>query len=345
MSIGDILGIAGLAVSVIGIPITFILARRGRQRPELRYVLDHDVLIDPHHGVLGEGLVVTSEGYPVTSISRTRLAIWNARGDAVRGNEILDTDPLRVDVGENGKVLQLKTLTRSRRQNEFRASLTSDGRVVSIDFKFLDAKDGGTIELIHQGTERPIVSGTIPGASLAGRSSGVSLGPHAFEALLEQSRHRRFRKFILGRRTTRIVFIAACVQVVLATGFFGYQLFEELQKAKKPALVDVSKHNLSSAKGQEKFAKEVRSRQVFGGESLLSAASPVAVIWLTLGLMYVIGSQARIPRTILLEPVDYGPKSAEARLVPNPRADGLDAEQQEMTATVGSNNTGTQART
>lgn len=39
MSTSDILAIVGIGLSVVGIPLAVVLARRGRKRPYLRYLM------------------------------------------------------------------------------------------------------------------------------------------------------------------------------------------------------------------------------------------------------------------------------------------------------------------
>ena len=62
MSLSDVLAIAGLCISVIGIPVTFIVARRTRQIPDLRYVTEFDILLDPSDKIFDAGLSLSLGG-------------------------------------------------------------------------------------------------------------------------------------------------------------------------------------------------------------------------------------------------------------------------------------------
>src|SRR5581483_11190059 len=74
MDVGLTVGIAGAVFSLIAIPITFVLARRARLRPELRHVLDFETIVDTDDDILDQGLEMTLAGQPIARISRTYVA-------------------------------------------------------------------------------------------------------------------------------------------------------------------------------------------------------------------------------------------------------------------------------
>src|SRR4051812_35164037 len=116
MSVSDIIAIVGLVVALAGIPIAFILARRTRLRPQLRYCIDFDVILNAEDNLFDRDLHMTLGTRQINSISRTRIAFWNHRGDPIRKLDILASDPLRVQLKDGDEGLQARTLSVSRTQ-------------------------------------------------------------------------------------------------------------------------------------------------------------------------------------------------------------------------------------
>lgn len=149
LNFSDILGIIGIITSLVGIP-SFVVARRARQRPELRFSTDFDVLLNSTDSLFGHGLYMTLDDHRIDSISRTRMAMWNYFGDTIRGSDILEDDPLLIRFEDNDQVLQCRVLSMSRKQIKLAASVNPDVKsCVQISFDFLDANDGGILEIIH----------------------------------------------------------------------------------------------------------------------------------------------------------------------------------------------------
>lgn len=165
MNISDILGATALVVAIIAIPITFYLAKRARQIPDLRYRIDFDVLLKPDDHLFDLGLVIKLAGQPITCLSRTRIAFWNERGDTVQGKEIVSSDPLRIELAEGDYALQARTICESRKVTGLITGVPQGNQSsVVLSFDFLDSGDGGILEVIHQSTVEPKLVGTIRGA-------------------------------------------------------------------------------------------------------------------------------------------------------------------------------------
>jgi hypothetical protein len=75
MNLADILGASVLAVSILAIPVTFILGRRTRQRPEVRFVLDFDAILKADNNLFDRGLFMMLGTRRIDSISRSRIAV------------------------------------------------------------------------------------------------------------------------------------------------------------------------------------------------------------------------------------------------------------------------------
>lgn len=248
MNTSDLLAIAGIAVSVIGIPLAFILARRGRKRPYLRQLVDFDIIASPKDGDFHTGFLRTSSGDPVVKISRTFVAFWNYQGDTIRGSDIVPDDRLRIQLQDGDHALQARVASRSRQQNKLSTDidLENDG-IVYINFDFLDSDDGGVIEVIHQGSTEPELLGTIRGAD-RGVPRKADLRPEMLEAATK-SWIKRLKILPLILRVVLIGF--PIFYGLLATLVISWQ-------ASRPGtLVDTSKYDLETLIGQRDFAMEV----------------------------------------------------------------------------------------
>lgn len=255
MSLSDILAIIGIATSVVGIPITFILARRSRRRPDLRYVSDFDVLIAPEDSLLARGIVVSADGRPITCISRTRFAVWNHKGDTIRSDEVLPSDPLRIQFEDSDHVLQVRLISRSRSQNGFSAEIApSSPSVVNVTFDFLDAGDGAILEVVHQGPQPPTLRGTIRGTSIS-RGGQAKLTTAAINALAEPTPLLRYMRFWLRnpiRRTRAVLLLFAISSISMGATLGWRDTFGRHAK-----LVDPVKYDLKTLAGQAEFANRV----------------------------------------------------------------------------------------
>ena len=234
MSLSDILATAGLAVSVLGIPLTFIIARRTRQRPELRYMLEYDEILRADSNLFGRGLFMTLGSHRIDSISRTRVALWNHRGDAIRDADLLESDPLRIELQDGDEALQARVLSMSRKQLEVTAPIhEGDLSKVSICFNFLDVGDGAIIEVIHRGPSKPTVLGTLQGADIR------NIDPFWNLRILEPARLRRF-----AMRRRRIGILITTFSGATAAMFLALAMI--LSRDHRPYLIDASHYNLNT---------------------------------------------------------------------------------------------------
>jgi len=311
MSTSDVIAIAGLIVAIVGIPITFIVARRTRLRPQIRYATDFDILLRPGDNLFDRGLYMTLGDHKIVSISRTRLAFWNHRGDTVHNSDILNSDPLRLQLRQGDEVLQARVITMSRKPINLQSGITSDTTAVSITFEFLDTWDGGVIEVIHKGPEKPSLVGTLQGCDMYDAGS-ANLTALALKAVAEKSRLGRFRKYVMERTPKKILILSVLpIFIVVITAIITFVI----ANSKPNRLVNAAKYKLNTMKGQIGFAHAVANTRAFSSNSnevfLIVAAVFIVIFFLVICWGFFRSTRRVIPGEI----VTYADVAPEANKI------------------------------
>lgn len=298
------IGIIGLVVSIVGIPLAFVLARKGRQRPELRYATDFDELLSPDEGVSREDLRVSYAGHRVDRVSRTVIALWGERGDTVRGADIVEGDRLRIGVADGDVVLQAQPLACSRRPCGFSVTVAPGGTEVEIDFDFMDPGDGLVVEVLHAGERRARLLGTLRGAVVSNRGE-AALSASYLDLVAEQSRRKRWKSARvrivdhvreLGLRRLLPTFGGVLIPMAVMLGTYYFQ-------ARSPEVVDPSAYKLDTLSGQAEFAEEVQAEGLPDREDLWVVLAMLAIVVAGIGLgivlLYIQLTRLVIPRSIV----------------------------------------------
>jgi hypothetical protein len=240
-----LLGLAGIAVSI---PIAWYFGRRNRERPDLRYALDFDEIVAPDDWLLSGGLAVVFAGTKIDRVSRTYVAIWNARGDTVNGHSVLATDPLRVSVDSSDSILQIRLVACSRPQigveivenDEFPAD-----RIVTFDF--LDAGDGVVLEVLHHSSQAPRFHGTVMGANLVA-VPGMKLDADARRGLRLSWFKRNWTSQPKAKKAAGIV---AAVMSLVVVGLMSWLIVAALRV---PMIVPIGEFEIDTLAGQRELA-------------------------------------------------------------------------------------------
>jgi hypothetical protein len=293
MNTSDTISVIALVVGLIALPFTYIIGRRNRTLPDIRYAIDFDIILSPDDRLLDQNLEMTIGGHQITSISRTRLAFWNQRGDTVRGTDIVKDDPIRLEFAKGDTPLQARTLSSSREQIKLTASINSASPAsVYVTFDFLDSRDGAILEIVHQGTEQPTLTGTLMGAKIR-RHKRSNLDPSTLAAFVKRSRFRRIPKGATG-------LVGATLGAVISSISFVWLAF--FYHAPVGSLVNTSDFNLNSLLGQADFANAV-----FASENHYANSGTIFPVLIGIGGLCVIFVAVAISsfRTFSKERIPY----------------------------------------
>lgn len=253
MNTGVILGVLGLLVALVALPLTYVWGRRSRQKPELRHVVDFDVLMSADEDIARAPLQITYGDQEINRVSRTYVALWNHRGDTVRRTDIVDSDRLRVHLQDDDVALQAGVISASRKQCAVDVALDEEDRQsIYLTFDFLDEGDGFIVEIIHQGSTAGEVAGTVRGAAVVDKGTGDLTGS-ALDAVQQGWRRRVWSR--LGRR--RLVPLVATAVVALGLSVAVILIDKPWRE---PSLVSPAAYKLTTLDGQREFAQQVRER-------------------------------------------------------------------------------------
>ncbi|NWC72005.1 hypothetical protein HX873_29320 [Pseudomonas sp. P7758] len=171
--LGTLLGIAGITFAVL----TYLWTRR---RTSLAYVYLGEHLLGSASDALPPEIVVQYDGMSIPRLTKSTLIFWNSGENTVSGADIVDKDPLRFRVGDDGKILSISIVRSSRAVNDFSFRELPDHifNEMGFTFNFLDANDGVVVEILHTSTDRhPLIKGTLKGLPAGIRNFGQFTRP------------------------------------------------------------------------------------------------------------------------------------------------------------------------
>lgn len=159
--VGSLIGVIGILVGVAGL----LLFRASKSRPNPAFQIDALRLIQQRDHELPDEVSISYKGRPVQRLTKTRLIFWNAGSDTLRASEVVEADPLRIVFEPGSEILRADIVRASRPINRCKLVQGRDAEnEIKLDFDFLDAGDGVSIEILHTSKERgPKIQGTIRG--------------------------------------------------------------------------------------------------------------------------------------------------------------------------------------
>ena len=159
-------------LALLGIILAIIFFIRGRRTKEPRYTIRSTNLMRDFTSSLA-ALEMMYAGERISNLTATKLAFWNNGKDTINGGDIASADPLMVKVNDGYKILDSNVLYVKNAANQFSINHSDDGSHVLIQFDYLDADEGGVIQLLHTGksSDDIEVCGTIKGAGKPNRRS------------------------------------------------------------------------------------------------------------------------------------------------------------------------------
>lgn len=140
--------------------ISLIYYRRAKSESRLacrstsyKFLSQHKPLAD---------IEIRFRGLKVPQVTKSLVAIWNDGNTTIDKNQIVESDPLQIVITPpESEILDYTVLRETRAVTKFDAYRAATN-VLFCDFEWLDATDGGLIEILHSG-EAVTVQGTLKG--------------------------------------------------------------------------------------------------------------------------------------------------------------------------------------
>jgi hypothetical protein len=153
----------GTAVAIAGIVIGLVIAYSSRSRSRLA-AQTNTLELAGSNAVLPNEIEFLFRGNRVPNVTMSRIAIWNIGNTTIKGDQIVNSDPLRIVTSDGSSVLEATIRNRTRQVNDVSCLLRQGtSNEVECRFDYLDPSDGALIQLIHTGSNEIKVSGTLRG--------------------------------------------------------------------------------------------------------------------------------------------------------------------------------------
>jgi hypothetical protein len=147
-----IVAIVGVVGTISSIVLAVLFYKLSRPRRLLAYAT-RTFRVVPQGRIKLQGLQITYYGYPVESLSVTRLAVWNAGNESIRRSDLASDRPV-IYGGGGLKIFETAVIETSAAANNVGLTLVDHPVVGSaIGFDFLDPGDGAVFSVVHNGNK------------------------------------------------------------------------------------------------------------------------------------------------------------------------------------------------
>ena len=205
---------SGVMVGLLGAGF----AIRMYYRPPKRIRLGHQQAVMAHFDqarlALPQEASMSFAGTPVERLTTTTVVLWNAGTEVLRGEDIVQVDPIRVAVAD-GVVLRHRIVGGTKKALGLNVDGTGARSELQVRYDYLNAGDGVVIEVTHDGTSVGVV----------GEAKGLKDGPEDRGALAPpRSPGRVWQRF--RQRDPMLVVLVGFATVWVSADYRAGGLFE-----------------------------------------------------------------------------------------------------------------------
>jgi hypothetical protein len=148
-----IVAFVGVVGAISGIVLAVLFYKLSRP-PRLLAYATRTFRVLPRARIKLQGLQITYYGYPVESLSVTRLAVWNAGNESIRRSHLPASDRPVIYAGSGMKIFETSVIETSAAANNVGLTLVDHPIVgFAIGFDFLDPGDGAVFSVVHDGNK------------------------------------------------------------------------------------------------------------------------------------------------------------------------------------------------
>ena len=167
---GNVIGVVGIVLTVIGLCLSF----KGWKRKRPTYVIrSNNIFSGLEHTIPDVEVKFPGYGSPVKALTVTKIAFWNAGTETINRHDVVKDNPLSLRAKPGVVILSMSVLERTLPFNKVECGLNRERTEATITFDYLDHNDGGLIQIFHSGTGNDDIQleGTIKGARSIQRRS------------------------------------------------------------------------------------------------------------------------------------------------------------------------------
>ncbi len=197
------LGVFGI---IVGTLVAYYFYRRSTRAPILACQWDGLTMIDTADAEHPHDIAVHYKGSRVPRLVVTEIIIWNAGDKTVRSEDLLETDPLRIQFDDRSNILSADVVRTTREAVGAESTLDADSsNYVFYRFRFLDPRDGFTLRVVHTGKRiSPTLKGTVMGSPSGVRLWGRFDNTPSVDEILERWRSDQGRLSTMDRLAARM---------------------------------------------------------------------------------------------------------------------------------------------
>lgn len=158
-------GWVGSLIGVLGVIVATFFFLKSRRIAKPSFQMSSLRLLGENRNNLPNEVTVLFNEKEVDRLTKTTLILWNNGNEVLRGEEVVDTDPVKISFNKGDHILSYEKLRETKEVNEFSVSIDNDNpHQLLIEFSYLDPNDGISLELLHDSEDwYPKVHGSIRG--------------------------------------------------------------------------------------------------------------------------------------------------------------------------------------
>ena len=194
MDIWQILTITMAIATAVSLIVACISYYKPRKRQKLLYQTTTIQYFEEDDYTLPSDAIMTFQGQKVARLTKAMLILWNGGIDALRGEDIVQHDPIRISLSATGKILDYSIIGGTNDGNRVVVQIPSHSQnELIVTYDYLNPNDGAVIQVLHDAKQRdPTVVGTAKGLSEGPRGLGAVVHYH-----LDIPRRKRRWRFLL----------------------------------------------------------------------------------------------------------------------------------------------------
>lgn len=156
-----VLAVGGFVVGIAGL----VYARTVQPRKSLAYKTSGIRLISDAGGALPKEVKVYYDDKPLENLTMSEILIWNNGNQTIKREDIVQLNPLRVEVTKGHAILKVQLEHPTRKEIAFKAQPHEEDQIqLLLTFDFLDQNDGVRFQILHTDQQKtPKIAGTITG--------------------------------------------------------------------------------------------------------------------------------------------------------------------------------------